>query len=194
MAVVITREPKLSVAAAMYGNVAYDLSYAGGGAAEVQLPERVRRPEPAALPRERELERVRSRQKARVRKPQSVSLFAIGGFLAVLVCAVVILLSYVQLMEISNQTVDLRNELSELKKEEGILLAQYEAAFDLTIVENAMSADGSMAKPRAGQIYYVDLAEPDHAVVYGAEGAEEGYREVFSELRNIFSRAVEYFR
>jgi hypothetical protein len=121
MAVVITREPKLSAAAAMYGNVAYDLSYVGGRAAEVQLPERVRRPAPAALPREREQERVRTRQQARVRKQQSVSLFAIGGFLTVLVCAVVILLSYVQLMEISNQVVSLKGELSTLQSEEGTL-------------------------------------------------------------------------
>lgn len=194
MAVVITREPKLSPAAAVYGNVAYDLSYVGGGAAEVQLPGRFRRPEPAVLPREREQERVRSRPQVRVRKQQRVSLFAVGGFMTVLVCAVVILLSYVQLIELSNQVVFLRSELTELRSEEGTLLMQYEQAFDLTAVEEAVTAGGMMAKPRTDQVYYVDMSEPDNAVVYGSDAAEDGYQEALTGLRNIFSRAVEYFR
>ncbi len=114
-------------------------------------------PGPMVRPRERAVVRPR----VRVREAGLVSPFAVVGFLAVGVFAVLLLFSYVQLTTISQQVVELRNEMTALQSEEAKLRTAYELSYDLSSIEETMTASGAMVRPQNGQVVYVDLSEPD---------------------------------
>ena len=172
-----------------YGNVAYDLDYMGNVAVEGGTAERVHQPQPLVRPKER----VRTRTKVQVREQQSVSLFAITGFLAVAVVAVLVLMSYIQLDAVNSEVVSLRGELSSLEEEEARLLAQYEQAYDLNEIEESLVSQGVMSKPTSGQIIYMDLSEPDSVTLYGEE-EENAVTSAVERVGQALGNAVEYFR
>lgn len=147
-----------------YGSVAYDPAFDGSA---VRVPQGGAVARPRVLPRERAV----ARPKVQVRQAGQVSLFAVAGFLTVAVFAALVLLSYVKLTILSDQVVSLRAEYTTLKSEEARLLAQYELAFDLKSIEEAVTADGRMVKPQSSQIYYMDLSGNDSMVVYEDESA-----------------------
>jgi hypothetical protein len=169
------------------GNAAYDLSYIGG----VGSGARVRQPDPLVRPRTRTKAKPKSRTrtKLRVRKQQKISPMAVAGFLAVAAFAVVLLLSYANLMAISDRVVHLKNDAKELKGQEAILQAKYERTFDLNAIEEQFTSLGTMAKPRADQVVYVDMSEPDSARVIQGETEQSAS----DSIKNFFTMAVEYF-
>lgn len=144
-----------------YGNLAYAeaVPELERGGAEVL------RPRPKVRPRERAV----ARPKIQVREAGRVSVFAVVGFLAVGVFAALLLMSYVQLTVTSDSVVSLKNELSDLQTEQTKLLAQYELAYDLSSIEQRVTADGSMVKPQSGQIYTLNLMEGDSVVRFEPE-------------------------
>ena len=77
------------------------------------------------------------------------------------VFAVLLLFSYVQLTTISQQVVELRSEMTALQSEEAKLRTAYELSYDLSSIEETMTASGAMVRPQNGQVVYVDLSEPD---------------------------------
>lgn len=173
---------------ATYGNVAYDLAYADSavvrGGAEVLRPQ----------PKVRQRERAAVRPKVKVRQAGHVSVFAVVGFLAVGVFACLLLLSYVQLTVAGDQVVSLKRELSQLESEQSRLLAKYELAFDLSSIEQKVTADGSMVKPQSGQMYTLDLSEPDSVVRYENESPAEAAGGVVDQAKSFIDRALAYFR
>ena len=167
-----------------YGNLAYAQPAARPlerGGAEVL------RPQPKVRPRERAL----TRPKARVREAGQISIFAVVGFLAVGVFAVLLMLSTVQLTMVSDEVVSLRSQLSSLQSEEAKLMAQYELAFDPSTIEERVTADGSMVKPAAGQIYTLDLSESDSVVYYDQESTGGS---LLDTVRDMIDGALSYFR
>ena len=74
-----------------------------------------------------------------------------------------------------NNVQKIRPEALELSRlvirccEEAKLMAQYELAFDPSTIEERVTADGSMVKPQASQIYTLDLSEADSVVHYDTE-------------------------
>ena len=166
-----------------YGNVAYDPAYEGN-VIRTPLPSEEPLSRPHVLPRERTL----TRPKVQVRPAGQVSLFAVAGFLAVAVLAVMVLLSYVQLNRISDEVVSLRSEYSSLKTEESRLLAQYELAYDLKSVEAAVTTNGRMVKPQNSQIHYMNLAGSDSVVVYESGATAT----IGSKLENLMDTVAEY--
>lgn len=142
-----------------YGNVAYDPAFDGNA---VHAPAEEPLSRPHVLPRERPL----TRPKVQVRPAGQVSLFAVAGFLAVAMLAVLVLLSYVRLTALSDEVVSLRKEYDTLKDEEARLTAQYELAYDLKSIETAVTTEGRMVRPQSSQIYYMDLADNDSVVIY----------------------------
>ena len=168
-------------------------SYAyDGSAVRVVEGQEVARPQPR--PRksaQRQQERL-TRPKVEVRQAGKVAPFAVAGFLAVAVLAVMILMSYVQLSTISHEMVELENQMTALQSEEATLRARYELAYDLGAIESAMTADGSMSRPQPNQITYVSLAEPDKVVLYGQEEASNSG--LFSEAKTILGNLLAYFR
>lgn len=158
-----------------YRNLNYQYD---GSAVRVPQEEEVLRPRPQVRPRRQEL----SRPKVAVRQAGRVSLFAVTGFAAVAVMAVLILMSFVQLTTLSNQMVSLNSQMTRLQGEEATLRARYELAYDLGAIEKAVTSDGSMSRPQAGQMVYVDLTEPDHVVLYDQQETSGSFLESLEEI------------
>ena len=146
-----------------YGSVAYQPQYDGSAARQ---PARREAPQPQHRPRVQPRERVAVRPSVEVREQGAVSLFAIVGFMAVAVCLFMVLSAGIQLVTVADQTYDLQTELTELKSEEKKLQAQYELAYDLSAIEEQMTASGAMVKASAANTVYLDLSEADSVVYY----------------------------
>ena len=190
MATAAVRKRRYNTPRATYDSVAYDLSYTDTAARPLRGGEQTRT-RPLVRPRER----AAVRPKARVREAGAVSPFAVIGFLAVGVFAVLVLLSSIQLTALSDDIAGLKSSLSELEEQENYLRTQYELAFDLASIETAVTADGSMVKPQAGQILYLDLSEPDSVVLFGQEETPaEGISGALRGIQNILGNVVEYFK
>ena len=167
-----------------YGRVPYD-AYDGSAARQLQREE-VLRPRPMVRPRERAVVRPR----VRVREAGLVSPFAVVGFLAVGVFAVLLLFSYVQLTTISQQVVELRSEMTAHSK----LRTAYELSYDLSSIEETMTASGAMVRPQNGQVVYVDLSEPDTVTFFNQDEAVAGLDGMFESVKSIASEIVAYFQ
>lgn len=150
----------------------------------------VLRPQPKVRPRERAI----ARPKVQVREAGQVSIFAVVGFLAVGVFAVLLMLSTVQLTMVSDDVISLKSQLSALQTEQAKLMTRYELAFDLSTIEEKVTSNGSMVKPQPGQVYTLDLAEEDsviHFVKSEGQALEEG---VLGTLQSLMDGALSYFR
>lgn len=171
-----------------YGNLAYAQPAARPlerGGTEVL------RPRPKTRPKEKAL----ARPKAAIREAGQVSVFAVVGFLAVGVFAVLLMLGSVQLTMVSDEVVSLKSQLSDLQTEEAKLMAQYEQAFDLNVIEQKVTSDGSMVKPQSGQIYTLDLSEEDSVVHYekGSAAADPG-GSFLDTLAELVGGVLSYFQ
>lgn len=168
------------------GSLAYDLDWAvrerelrhAGEAPRYQEREIVRE-EPKVAPR------------VQVRERQQVSVVSVAGVAAVIVMAVVLLMSYIQLTMVAADTVALKEELTALQTENVALTAEYEQMFDLASVQEAAAAAG-MVKPGSSQISYIDLSDGDSAVVYQTESPSTLTR-VLTSMHHGASAVVEYF-
>lgn len=166
-----------------YGNLAYAEPAFEHGGAEVLRPQ----------PKVRTRERAVARPKVQVREAGHVSVFAVVGFLAVGVFAALLLLSYVQLTVTADSVASLKRELSTLETEQAKLLAQYELAYDLSSIEQKVTADGSMVKPLSDQIYTLDLMEQDSVIRYADGGADQGPEGLMAEARSFVDSVLAYF-
>jgi len=168
------------------GSVAYDVGYTGAAVPRTRAPgEHV----PRTLPRER----VMVRPRAAVRAKGEVSLFSAVGVIALAVVAVMLLISYMDLLAVSEEVVLLRNEASALQTEQARLLAEYEVSVDLKAIEAAVTANGRMVKPQSEQIIYIDTYEPDSATFYADESAVKGAQGVLESFGRIWDNIQAYF-
>lgn len=169
----------------VYGNVAYDPAW-GAGAAAVPAPERqeVLHPRPNVRPRERTL----ARPRVQVREAGKISPFAVVGFFSIAVMTVLLMMCCVRLTVLSDESVQLRGQLSRLQEEESDLLARYELAYDLQAIESEMLASGAMVRPAGDQMVVLDLSEPDNVVVYGQSEAGAG---VIDEVKGFLGSLME---
>ena len=182
------RDLRYNSRSAVYGDLAYDLDrelrerelrHAG------EAPRTKEVAVPAAAPK------VRSVSRVQVRERQRVSWVSVAGFAAVVVMAVMVLSCYVQLTRISSQVVSLKKQLDVLEVDNAALTVQYQQMYDLSTVKEVAEAAG-MAKPRASQIYYVDLSSGDSAVVY--QQSDPGVlSRLLTSLHHGFYAVVEYF-
>jgi len=167
-----------------YRNISYAYD---GSAARVLDQEAPYRPRTSQRRREQTVER----PKVKVREAGQASPFAVCGFAAVAALAGLMLMSRVQLSALSAEVVDLNSQMTVLQSEEATLRARYELAYDLSAIEAQVTADGSMSRPQAGQMLYVDLTEPDSVVVYdnGQEvtgGFLDGVKEIVHNVLSYF--------
>ena len=167
---------------AVNGSLAYDLDWA--------VRERELR-HAGEAPRVRENVREEAVPRVRVRERPRVSPVAVAGFAAVIVMAVALLMSYIQLTAVAADTVALKKELAALETEHRTLTAEYEQMFDLTTVREAAEAAG-MSKPSASQICYLDLTGGDSAVVYHKEETTV-LSHVLTSMNQGVHAVVEYF-
>lgn len=173
-----------SSARATYGSAAYDLDYRRHGSVQTA-------PRPLVRPRER----AAVRTKVRVREAGKVSVFAVAGFLAIGVFAILVIMSGIQLTTLSDDIAALNKEMTTLRGEESRLRTQYELAFDLASIEAAVTSNGSMVKPQSGQIIYLDLSEPDSLIIFKKEETPlKGAQGALRSVKEVISNVVEYFK
>ena len=135
--------------------------------------------------------RAHEHTKARVRTAQRLSPVIVVGYAALAVMLTLLVVSYVQLTAISNTVVAMNKEASQLETDQVILQTQYERAYDLASVKEA-AIEAGMSRPSDSQIYYIDLSDPDNAVIY--QDQEEGLLSWLKELGSSILAMVEYFR
>lgn len=170
-----------------YGNVAYAPVYDG---ADVRVPQRDEAQHPRTRQREAARRRALARTQVQVREAGFVSPFAVIGFLAVGVFAALLLLSYVQLTDISAQNVNLHSELSALQMENAALTAQYEQVFDITRVQQVVG--DTMVLPSADQMVYIELSEPDTVRLFEKEERIGGVNGFVQSAEEIVESVVAY--
>lgn len=181
-----TRRRNQTLSYRTYGSVAYAPAY-DGSAVRAPGQEEVLQPKPRVRPKERAL----TRTQVQVRPAGQVSVFTVLGFLVVGVFAALLLFSYSQYTVVADQVVSLRQELSTLQTENATLTAEYEKVFDMERIQAAVG--GTMVRPSAGQIEYIDLSEPDSVELYADQGST-GLMGVLQGLGDVISEVIEYFR
>ena len=81
-----------------------------------------------------------------------------------------------------------RDQLATLEAEETRLRAQYEEVFDQGTLQAAVaSAGGQLSEARSDQKIYVDLSEPDNAVVY----SQSGEKSLLQSLKDLWKSLTE---
>lgn len=169
------------------GSVAYAPAYSGN---TVRSPKRGQ--DTRSLPKRTPRNEEQVRPQAQVRQAGQVAPFAVVGFLAVGVFAVLLLLSTLQLHMASDNLVGLRNQLSAVQTERAALSAQYEQLFDTEHLQAAVG--GTMIRPTADQITYLDMSQPDTVVVHRAGTGVSFVDNAVRGAKGLFSDVVEYFR
>jgi len=167
-----------------YGNLAYELDREVRER-ELRHAGEIRKPAASAAPQVKSISRVQTRERLHV------SPLAVAGFAAVVAMAILVLMSYIQLTEISTSVVELDSQLKTLQTENVTLTAQYQQMYDLSSVKEAAENAG-MTKPGSSQIYYIDLSDGDSAVVY--QQRDPGVlSKLLTTLNHGFYAVVEYF-
>ena len=173
-----------------YGSVAYAPAYDGSAVRAPRKEEELHR-SPRPQTRQRKHTHELTRTQVQVREAGQVAPFAVVGFLAVAVMAVLLLGSHAQLTVEYGDMVGLRRELSVLQTENATLTARYEKVFDMETLQTAVGS--TMVRPTSDQVVYIDLSEPDAVEVFDGAGSN-----VFVSAVRGVSRAVrgvvEYFR
>lgn len=174
-----------------YGSVAYAPAYDGSAVRAPRREEELQRA-PAPYPKRRQQVRKQERARVQVRQAGTVAPFAVVGFLAVAVFAVMLITSYTQLTVANDEMVSLRRELSSLQSENAKLSAQYEKVFDLATIQ-AVVGD-TMVRPTNEQVVYIDLSAPDTVTVYQSGGGVSLFQSIVDGVGDIFGSIIEYFR
>ena len=174
-----------------YGSVAYAPAYDGSAVRAPRREEELQRA-PAPYPKRREQVRRHERAKVQVRQSGAIAPFAVIGFLAVAIFAVMLVTSYAQLTVANDEMVTLRKELSSLKSDNATLTAQYEKVFDLATIQEAVGE--TMVRPTSEQVVYIDLSEPDTVIVYQENASPTGFRSFLNGIGSVFGSIIEYFR
>lgn len=174
-----------------YGSVAYAPAYDGSAVRAPRREEELQRA-PAPYPKRRQQVKKQERARVQVRPAGVVAPFAVVGFLAVAIFAVMLVTSYAQLTVANDELQGLRSELSRLKGDNVTLTAKYEKLFDLASIQEAVG--DTMVKPTSEQVVYIDLSEPDTVTVYKGENGLSGLQNLLSGVENVFDSIIEYFR
>ena len=191
MAAAATYKKPRAMAGMVNGSLAYDF-----GTLERQLEDTGRMdPDLYSLPLEETsadvISRAHEHTKAKVRPAQHLSPVLVLRSVAVAALMVLTVLCYVELASISSSVVSMRSQVADLETRQVALMTQYEQAFDLVTIKEKAEAAG-MSLPSDSQVYYIDLSDPDNAVVYEQESG--GVTKVLEEIWQSILRTVEYFR
>ena len=174
-----------------YSGAAYSPVYDGNAVRVPRREEELRR-SPVPRPKQRQQVRRFERVRVQVRQAGQVAPFAVVGFLAVAVFAMMLVTSYVQLTVANDEMVSLRRELSELQSWNTTLSAQYEKVFDLATIQEAVG--DTMVRPTNEQVVYIDLSAPDTVTLYQEENLNAGFRGLLDGIQDLFGGIIEYFR
>lgn len=173
-----------------YGSVAYQPDYSREYQRGTAAPaRRAHEPERQHRPRVQPRTQTATRPSVEVRPQGAVAPFAVIGFAAVILCALLLVMSSAQLAVANAQIVELNSTLDELHNEEQMLTAQYELAFDLNAIEEMLLAEGIMVKPTGDQTVYMDMSGGDSVVYY--EAATGGISGLIRQVEEFLSGLLE---
>lgn len=159
------------------GSAAYQPEFDGSAV-------RVRQPRPETRPQVQPRRAIAPRPRVQVRPAGTVSLLAVVGLAVVAVCAALLVAVNIQLMVVSDETVDLRAQLKTLQAEEATLLARREQTYDLSAIQQELIASGEMVKPQPSQVTYLSASQADSVVKYQKPG--QSFRDaLYEKLRDL---------
>ena len=118
-------------------------------------------------------------------------MFAVAGWVSVIVLAVSLLMSYIELNTIANEHYELKEQLEVLQVEETKLQIEYESTFRLDEVEEYATNMLGMVRADNDQIKYLSNRAEDQAVMLAASNVETG---VSASLKSLFTTIAEYFK
>ena len=174
-----------------YGSVAYSPVYDGSAVRAPRREEEIRR-SPRPETRERKRTRKLTRTQVQVREAGQVAPFAVVGFLAVAVLAIMLLASHAQMAVEYDRLASLRSQVSELKADNANLQAQYEQVFDMATIKEVVG--DTMVRPTGDQVNYIDLSEPDAVEVFADARGGNAIVNAFRDVGDFLGGIIEYFR
>lgn len=168
------------------GNAALQQNFRGNA-----VPRKEERPEEVRRQSER---KPQNERKPRVvqRQQEHISLTAVAGFMLVAVLAFGVLTSHIQLTGLYADTVTAQKELTQLQETNAKLETEYEEIFDTETLQQAASKAG-LQEPAASQKVYMELSDPDNAIVYHSEDEATGWKGCVQAVKAFFTGIGTYF-
>ncbi len=174
----------------VYGNVAYDMDRVVGGYA---MPGEETYSIPVPRPDERTRERVRERTAVRTQEKAAYGVPVVGilGFLVTAVLMVVVLMSYVQMAELSDEANALENSISQLQEENKQLQADYATTFNLNEIKSYAINNLGMSEISEDNVSIIGTERGDKAEILNEDDASKGF---FQKIADFFASIPEYFK
>lgn len=172
------------------GNAALQQNFRGNAVPRTEEQEEKTRRQPSRqLPR-----RPADDHKPRIvlRQQEHISLTAVAGFLVVAVLAFGVLTSHIQLTSLYADTVAAQKELTQLQESSAKLETEYEEIFDTETLQQAAEQAG-LQEPAASQKVYMELSDPDNAIVYHGEEEETGWKGCIQAVKAFLTGIGTYF-
>ena len=120
-----------------------------------------------------------------------IALTAVIGYLIAGLLLVMVLMSYIQFTIISDQSVSIAAQITQLKEEHARLIVDFERAVNLNEVERYAIQELGMIAPTSDQFNYFDLSGTDTAIILkdgkGSDSAADGF------FKGIVNGLAEYF-
>lgn len=148
----------------------------------------VPRPRPARLPEEKPLPQSKQAAKPRL----AISPLAAVGLVIVTALLLMVVYSYVQLYEATNQAGELNQQLAAANAATEKLRSTYESRIDLAQIEMRAKELG-MTQPSTRQTVYLNIVGADHAEVLQVD-RRSFLEKAWDAVSESFSGVVEYFR
>ncbi|GEM_PF-3381678 len=133
-----------------------------------------------------ERETTAKKEKRAVRIP----FFGIFSYIVVIVLAVTALMYYIQLTEITDTTVHLKNEIAQLQSDNETLRAASDKKYDCETISKIATEQYGMVQIDKTQVTYVDLSAEDSSEVLllakenkSSLGLAAGFRELWEYFR-----------
>lgn len=177
-----------------YESVAYDTYSVYGSAVPKEAPEtaaeRDRKVRESAEERRREQERQEAVKRAK--EAQSVSVFAVIGYIAVAAMMVFVLSGYIHLTEVSAEITSLKKEISLLETEQRRLSVEYETTFNTNRIAEYATGVLGMTKLSDQNTRIVRMEHDDRAEVLNADDSTG--LGILRAVREAISKFSEYLR
>ena len=170
------------------GNLAVDFGYTGNA-----VPKRA----PVYAPPVRKEVEHETNTKARTapakKRRGGISISTVLFFAVAMFLVVTLISEYTKLVSLSDSTVGLREELSELQKENTTLKTRYESEINLKEIEEFAINELGMVMPSSDRVVYIDLSEPDKVVLGSGEDVKDSIADGEQEP-GLLEKIIEYFR
>ena len=144
------------------------------------------------LPRVREWTKENTKTNAAVCTRSGISPMPFGGTVLVVILLALVLLAQIQMLAISNATVDLERQIARLEARQDKLTEEYELIFNLKDVEAYALDVLGMQEPVDSQIRYLTgVSAADRAVIIRQENADmfsRGLEDIVSSVKAYFIR------